>query len=109
MLGASGGGLLSESSRTKVPVRLGISHLPDFRARCDSGCVMATRSTRHIGDRHSVLALVSGLVAIWALAGAAGLATGIVELGTAVEERIPSTARCWPRSHWRWWSVYLRR
>ncbi|WP_280336963.1 hypothetical protein [Nocardia wallacei] len=50
---------------------------------------MATRSTRHIGDRHSVLALVSGLVAIWALAGAAGLATGIVELGTAVEERIP--------------------
>ncbi len=50
---------------------------------------MATRSGGRVGDRRSALALVSGFVAIWALAGAAGLAAGIVELGAAVEERIP--------------------
>ncbi|MCM6772397.1 hypothetical protein NDR87_01075 [Nocardia sp. CDC159] len=35
------------------------------------------------------LALLSGLVAIWALTGAAGLATGVVSLGGTLEQRLP--------------------
>lgn len=39
--------------------------------------------------RRTALSLVSGSVAIWAAAGALGLATGALELGTEVEARLP--------------------
>lgn len=37
----------------------------------------------------SVLALISGAIAIWASAGAAGVATGLIELGAVVDSRLP--------------------
>ncbi|MFF2083586.1 hypothetical protein ACFVVM_07405 [Nocardia sp. NPDC058176] len=43
------------------------------------------RMTSH----RSVLCLISGMVAIWAAAGALGLATGALSLGAAAERRLP--------------------
>ncbi|RDI55249.1 hypothetical protein [Nocardia mexicana] len=51
--------------------------------------MMATRNPHRIDIRQITLALLSGFVAIWALAGAAGLISGAIDLGATVEERIP--------------------
>jgi len=41
------------------------------------------------GSRQNILVLLSGFVAIWALAGAIGLMTGVIELGSTIEDRLP--------------------
>ncbi len=51
--------------------------------------MMVARNKRRIDIRQSVLALLSGVVAIWSLAGSAGLATGTIDLGATVEQRLP--------------------
>lgn len=47
---------------------------------------MATTSSR---AAHPVYSLFTGLVAISAWAGAAGLAFGLIDLGTTIDERLP--------------------
>lgn len=39
--------------------------------------------------RYGALTLLSGFVAVWALAGAFGLLTGGIDLGTTIVERLP--------------------
>ncbi|GAB2727934.1 hypothetical protein [Nocardia thraciensis] len=51
--------------------------------------MMATRNKHRIDIRQSALVLVAGVVAIWALAGAVGLATGAIDLGATATERLP--------------------
>ncbi|MFG1798191.1 hypothetical protein [Nocardia sp. NPDC049149] len=48
-----------------------------------------TTYVRQIGTRQAVLCLVSGFVAIWAFAGALGLITGVISLGTSIDNQIP--------------------
>ncbi|WP_040835084.1 hypothetical protein [Nocardia brevicatena] len=37
----------------------------------------------------TVLAMISGAIAIWAFAGAAGVATGLIEFGAVIDSRLP--------------------
>ncbi|GAB4585640.1 hypothetical protein [Nocardia sp. IFM 10818] len=48
-----------------------------------------TRFVRELDTRESVLVLLSGFVAIWALAGALGLVTGVIDLGPTISDRLP--------------------
>lgn len=48
-----------------------------------------TQDVRESGIQQAILALLSGFVTIWAVAGAVGLAGGGIDLGGVVVERLP--------------------
>ncbi|NNH69293.1 hypothetical protein HLB23_05310 [Nocardia uniformis] len=48
-----------------------------------------TQEVRETSIQQAVLALLSGFVSVWAVAGAVGLAGGGIDLGAVVVERLP--------------------
>ncbi|WP_280427475.1 hypothetical protein [Nocardia brasiliensis] len=51
--------------------------------------MVLTTYMRRAGTLQTAVCLVSGVVAIWALAGALGLITGVIGLGADLDQRLP--------------------
>ncbi|QIS03684.1 hypothetical protein F5X71_16360 [Nocardia brasiliensis] len=51
--------------------------------------MVLTTYVRRAGAAQTAVCLTSGVVAIWAFAGALGLITGVIGLGAGLEQRLP--------------------